>query len=242
MAQDPDALQSLTTQLCAHINRALFPRYAAWYLHHIADLLAAALGAPALGTATAPSSAAPPAAPSAPFTAPLPWPPAALAQGCTSMPPAPRQVRAALLMLTCMFQVRGLRLGPAAAALVADGGVLQPVVALAGGPLAPHATEALQAVWEFTRRDGGYQQDLDTWAVWQQRAEAGRQGGKAGGGGVGGTGGGGGGGAGVVVGRSLFPPPTPVAGALKRVVDTLGSGLRGGRRKKLLPFLAASYD
>ncbi|KAG2493485.1 hypothetical protein HYH03_008301 [Edaphochlamys debaryana] len=130
-------------------------------------------------------------------------------------PAAPRQVRAALLMPRCLFQVEGLRLGPAAAVAVADGPLLAPVVALTAGPLGPAAVEALAAVMRHCR-SGTFQRELAA-AAGQGSAHGGP--------------------------RTLFPPPTPVVAALKPVVETLGTGLRRrGKATRLMPFLGTAAD
>ncbi|KAG2493487.1 hypothetical protein HYH03_008303 [Edaphochlamys debaryana] len=130
-------------------------------------------------------------------------------------PAAPRQVRAALLMLRCLSQVEGLRLGPAAAVAVADGPLLAPVVALTAGPLGPAAVEALAAVMRHCR-GSTFQRELAA-AAGQGSAHGGP--------------------------RTLFPPPTPVVAALKPVVETLGTGLRRrGKATRLMPFLGTAAD
>ncbi|KAG2450803.1 hypothetical protein HYH02_004640 [Chlamydomonas schloesseri] len=259
VCHDPDQVEAVTTALLGQVAGCLFPRYARWFLHHVTDLLLGGIGAPApsasasgtglggamgvggsaggfgygfllgVGSGGATTAAAVMAAASA-----------ATAGG--GLPPAPRQVRTGLLLLRCLFRVEGLRLGPAGAALLADGAVLAPVVALSGGPLAAAALDTMAAAMSYCGTEA-FQADLAAAAAAASAAAAT---------GSGGSGIGSGGAssaaaavaaatAAMVMPRTLFPPATPVAGALKKVVDTLGSSLR--RRNKavrLLPFLGSA--
>ncbi|GIM00769.1 hypothetical protein Vretimale_5697 [Volvox reticuliferus] len=225
---DPDLLESTTTQLLTLVSRALFPRYACWFLHHMADLLlggTAANWASAAAGSTAASASCGPGGSG--FAVAAGAASAAAAVGGTAggsgMPPGPRQVRAALLLLRCLFRVEGMRLGPAAALLVADGTLLQPVVTLTAGPMSAMAMETLTAALQLSQ-DEQFQRDLQEGAARilqyeQQQHPA------------------------AAASRTLFPPPTPVAAALKKVVDTLGSSLRRrNKHMKLLPFLGVYND
>ncbi|GIL44719.1 hypothetical protein Vafri_2235 [Volvox africanus] len=222
-------LESTTTQLLTLLSRALFPRYACWFLHHIADLLlggTAANWASAAAGSTAASASCGPGGSG--FAAASGATSAAVAVGGTvggsAMPPGPRQVRAALLLLRCLFRVQGIRLGPAAALLVADGTLLQPVVALTAGPMSAMAMETLTGALQLSQ-DEQFQRDLQEGVARTLQYEQQQQHAAA------------------AASRTLFPPPTPVAAALKKVVDTLGSSLRRrNKHMKLLPFLGVYND
>lgn len=258
VCHDPDQVESVTTALLGQLASCLFPRYARWFLHHVTDLLLGGIGAPApsasasaggLGGAVGAGGsmggfgygyAAGMAGGATTAAAVMAASSAATAGG--GLPPAPRQVRTGLLLLRCLFRVEGLRLGPAAAALVADGAVLAPVVALSGGPLAAAALDTMAAAMTYCSTEA-FQADLAAAAAAASAAAA-----SSGGGSGIGSGGAGSAAAAVaaataamVMPRTLFPPPTLVAASLKKVVDTLGSSLR--RRNKavrLMPFLGSA--
>ncbi|EFJ49201.1 hypothetical protein VOLCADRAFT_117341 [Volvox carteri f. nagariensis] len=185
---EPELLESTVIQLLTLLSRALFPRYTSWVLHHLTDLLvggtAATWASAAAGSSATTSSATSFAAAAAAA--------AAASGGC--MPPGPRQ---------------DLRLGPAAALLVADGALLQPVVALTTGPMGALATETLAAALQYSQ-DERFQRDLQEAAArasqyeQQQLSQPQPQ---------------------PAAPRTLFPPVTPVG---ERVAGAGASGSGGG--------------
>jgi hypothetical protein len=205
LSHQPKALEGATTTLLAAVAPLLLPRYARWLLLHTHDLLAAGVS----GTA--------------------PGAPAAVAAPPGGAVAAPRQARAALLLLRCTLRVPGLRLGPAASALLAEGPLLGAVASTSHGPLAAPALTTLHEALRFSQ-ELRFRQDLAASgaALASPSSAASRDRDRAGAGPGAGP-------------RTLFPPPSPVSAALKKVVDTLGSGVRRrSKNSRLLPYLGGA--
>ncbi|KXZ50882.1 hypothetical protein GPECTOR_14g131 [Gonium pectorale] len=143
LAAEPELQEAVLTELMAALARPLLPRYATVLLHHIHHLIASA-GAGA-GTAGSVGSAG---------------------AGAVAMagvaPSAPRQVRAALLMLRSLLRVEGLALGPAGAALLANGRLAAAVVGLTSGPLGPLAMDTLAAALDVSQAAAALKTVVDT--------------------------------------------------------------------------------